>query len=137
MPLQLPRSASDTLRSQDLNETNEESVVDMSCAEQESEPCPESQSHGEPRDSEDYSDCEDFDEDLSDEDFMSLSQKKKTMDSSQSTDKLLKIRGKKVLHRPQGSVVTEIYSAAGIKKFLQETKGMRSVKVDNFFPNLK
>lgn len=101
-----------------------------------------SQSQAELRDGvEENSECDYLDEDMSDEDDLNLSQRKKNFDSYQGSEKQSKLpRSKKASLRSQTDSdvnAAEVYSAATIKKFLQDTKGMRSVRVVDFFPNLK
>uniref|UniRef100_A0A8C6X0A1 GDNF/GAS1 domain-containing protein n=1 Tax=Neogobius melanostomus TaxID=47308 RepID=A0A8C6X0A1_9GOBI len=97
-PPALPVNVSDD--AQRLEEVNVEGVVRVPSEEQEcADPGPVSQSQGELRDSADEN-SDYLDEDMSGEDFLSSSQKRRSIDNSQGSDKSVKVRSKKDSHCP-------------------------------------
>ena len=93
--------------------------------------------------------CEDLieDEDMSDDDLLKLSQKRKSSEPVQSSAKAIKVTkgtktGKSLAESESDLSLTQEdqqsrYSPAGIKSFLQGTKGSRLVKVEDHFADLK
>ena len=93
--------------------------------------------------------CEDLieDEDMSDDDLLKLSQKRKSSEPVQSSAKAIKVTkgtktGNSAAESESDLSLTQEdqqsrYSPAGIKSFLQGTKGSRLVKVEDHFADLK
>ncbi|KAI3375656.1 hypothetical protein L3Q82_003720 [Scortum barcoo] len=86
------------------------------------------------------------DEDMSDDELLKLSQKRKNIEPVQKNVKASKmIKGSKAGKPPaeseSESLLTQeeqtLYSPADIKKFLQGTKGTRQLKVEDHFSDLK
>lgn len=88
--------------------------------------------------------CSDFieDEDISDEDLMKIAQKRKSTESVQSRAKVAKGKKDRKTRSSENSDFTQeegssSYTLAQIQTFLQDTEGLRLLKVENFFPDLK
>ena len=97
---------------------------------------------------------EDDDDGVIDDELLKLASKRKFVETRQSRNKAKKASKDRELSQSQGqeslfdsddeeeeeggkTSIENAYSAASIKKFLQDTKGVKGVQVENFFPDLE
>lgn len=92
--------------------------------------------------------CDDLceDDDMLDEDLLKLSQKRKSSEPAHCSTKMSKAKrgnraGESSMESESDLSLSQehqnLYSPAEIRKFLQKTKGLRMVKVEDYFPDLK
>lgn len=144
----LPRLSKVVLNNRKAGELNDHDKVIASCGEQVASKPTHRQTQSQPAVS-DNSTCSIFeeiceDEEMWEEDLLKMSQKKKSSETPKNNEKVSKVTKMKgaTSTESEGVPISQdlsqpAYSTAEIKKFLQETKGARNVKIENWFPDLK